>query len=126
MIAWILSNNLTQIAYLLGAAYVLNGLRKALMKPRLKIVSVSKTKQTTFVEVERQQLLPPWLTFKETWMKISYYEGCDFLRETDGVTLSSERFGPADLSKQLDQLLSIHAARETELQELLREEKARP
>jgi hypothetical protein len=121
MIIWFFTNYAMQLVYLCVGAWLLNGLRKALFKPRLKILSVSDTGAGTFVEVERQQLLPPWLTFKETWVQ----ESGDFTREIDGVELSADRFGPTYLNKQLARLLRAYKMRQKETDELLRQERPR-
>ena len=134
MIAWILSNSLSQLLWLALGLYAVNGVRKALFKPRLRVISFSKTKAGEFVETERQQLLPPWLTIKETWMAepnqtyrhdYSTYKFTDYLRESDGVAMSSGRFKLIGhpLSLQLTAALSVKKAREAETDELLKEER---
>lgn len=124
MIAWLLTNTLAKLAYLLVGLWLANGVRKALFKPRLKLISVSKSKAGTFVEVERQQLLPPWLVFKETWFhSLDVYGDSRFRRETDGVSLDADRFGPVQLERQLAYLLAMNLAREAETDELLKEER---
>ena len=68
IIWWFLTNYATQILYLAGGIFVANGLRKALLKPRVTYVGhVKVDKDTYLLEVMRQELMPPWRTLKERW-----------------------------------------------------------
>jgi hypothetical protein len=107
MIAWLMTNWLESIIGL----WLLNGLRKAVMKPRIRIVRLAKANGETFVDTERQQLLPPWLTIKETWQKVRVDYHTDFVRASDGVLLSADRFGPVHLHRQLARLVDIAEAK---------------
>jgi hypothetical protein len=67
MITWIVANGM-QIGGVVFAVWFLNGLRKAIFKPRITYVShVVIGNKGYFLTVKRQQLLPPWLLVEETW-----------------------------------------------------------
>lgn len=124
IIWWFFTNWIAQVVYLLAGLWFLNGLRKVFFKPRIKIVSFTRTKAGEFVDVERQQLAPPWLTLKEVWWRGETYD--DFVRETDGLPGDAARFGPdVDLSKMIASALRVKKAREIETEELLKEEARR-
>lgn|SRR5512138_3967207 len=84
MLTWLLSNNLTQLLYLAAAIYVANGLRKSLLKPRVRYLEHTDVEgHGTLVKIKRQELLPPWRTLEETWLVFPYAEkAC--VREGDG------------------------------------------
>lgn len=136
VIWWFFTNYGTQLIYLGVGLWFANGLRKAIFKSRVRVISFSKTKAGLFVETERQQLLPPWLTFKETWMAhpnqaytrgYDRYQFTDYIREPDGVAMSDWRFKPFGhpLSNQLTSALNVKKARDDETEELLKEESRR-
>jgi hypothetical protein len=112
VISWLLTSWPGQLALVILAGWFLNGLRKALFKPRIKIVRLAASRAGTFVDVERQQLLPPWMTFKETWVRDSSGQEMDFIRQSDGVRLSSDRFGPVYLNRLLANQLAVWEAKQ--------------
>lgn len=49
------------------AIWFLNGLRKALLNPRIRLHAMTKAGNGHLVVVTRQELLPPWRQLRETW-----------------------------------------------------------
>jgi hypothetical protein len=119
MISWLLTNWLTQTLWVLAALWFVNGLRKAILKPRVTYVTHSKVEgHGSLLTVRRQQLLPPWLTVEETWLVGAH--GNWATRESDGRRLSSacsEDDGHGLLTK-LEGLLTVQAARAKETETL--------
>lgn len=66
------------------AAWFLNGLRKAALKPRVRLLSYSKAGGVHRLEVERQELLPPWRTLKEVWISTNPNVHEPWRRAVDG------------------------------------------
>lgn len=91
MIPWLFTNWLSQLAALVAAVWLLNGLRKAVFKPRVTYVShIPVPGDGYMLTVKRQQLLPPWLTVTETWRLTSLdHYGCRATRESDCSLLTS-------------------------------------
>lgn len=68
MTAWLLSFGWNWLLVPV-AIWFLNGLRKAFLNPRIKLHLMTKVKDGEyFLEVTRQELLPPWRQLRETWL----------------------------------------------------------
>lgn len=123
MIAWLMTNWMTQLATVVFAIWFARGVWKATMRPRLTYVSHQEVKgHGWFLTVRRQQLLPPFLRVEETWHLTSldhYYSTTT--RVSDGHVLTDR----TDLEKSLCRLVAIAKARDAETDELLKQE-ARP
>lgn len=130
MIAWLMTNWLTQIATVAFAIWFARGVWKATMRPRLTYVSHQEVKgHGTLLTVKRQELLPPWRMLEETWLLPgkSYYDQTA-IRESDGSKIWWDRvltIGSSNLCHQLYGLHAIKLARDAETDELLKQE-ARP
>ncbi len=115
MISWLLTNWITQILWLLAAIWFANGLRKAVMRPRVTYVTHSEIDgHGTLLTVKRQELLPPWRTLEEVWL----LEGAPkraCTRELDGLEL---RYKHSDLAERLFGLLTVQEARAKETETL--------
>jgi hypothetical protein len=123
MIAWILTNWITQIAVLAFCVWFLNGLRKALLNPSLQYVShINVGERGALIKIQRQQLLPPWRTLDESWLLRS---DCA-TREGDGRTLLSPRLSTSlrddrlynSIAGCLRVAMAREAAKDAELAEL--------
>jgi hypothetical protein len=120
MIAWLLTGPPGQIVALVFAGWFLNGLRKAVMKPRLTYASHQFVPhQGYFLTVKRQELLPPWRTLDETWFldkpsPSKKTTACT--RESDGWTLPN-----CSLDTVLIHLLLVKLARDAETERLVGE-----
>ncbi len=121
MIAWLITSWPAQVAYAALAAWFLNGLRKAVWRPRLTLVSMSSLGgQRWLMTVRRQQLLPPWGVVDETWL----LTGSDAAYcEQTGRTAGLYDMG-GTLLQRLVALRKVASAREEETEELSR--KTRP
>jgi hypothetical protein len=60
----------TMVAAAVAAVWFLRGLWVATQRPRLSYRSHELTTAGVFITVDRQQLLPPWLNRRETWLLI--------------------------------------------------------
>ena len=89
MILWLISNYAAQAAYVVGAVWFLNGLRKALWKPRVQYLEHAAAGQQTLIKIRRQQRLPPWRSLVETWL----INGNEIIREGDGYVLPQPAYG---------------------------------
>lgn len=123
IIWWFFTNYGMQLVYIGAGLWFANGVRKAIWRPRFKLFSYSATKAGTFVEIERQELLPPWRALKETWMRHEFkdrYGQTEFYysRESDGGTLDDRH------DRTIERMLKARQAREKETEELLKEERA--
>ena len=121
MISWLLTNWLTQILWLLAGLWFANGLRKAIMRPRVTYVTHSKVDgHGVLLTVRRQQLLPPWLTVEETWLLSVGGHFCT--RERDGRTIQNSKWSMDDsghgLAPRLFGLLEVQEVRAKELETL--------
>jgi hypothetical protein len=119
MISWLLTNWLTQILCVLAALWFANGLRKAIMRPRVTHVTHSEVEgHGTLLTVKRQELLPPWRTLDETWLLVGRYSAT---REKDGKSLDGDPFtltGGSHLQQNLHGLLAVQEARAKETETL--------
>lgn len=125
MTHWIISFGLNW-ALVPVAVWFLYGLKKVLLNPWFKLNFVTKTKNGYFLNVTRQEFLPPWRQVKETWLlcKHPYYrEKNDMIaiRKEDGkkkpcvpgYSLLSSFTG-----ERLNNLLIVSLAEEEETQDL--------
>jgi hypothetical protein len=88
IIWWFFTNYGMQLLYLGGGLWLLNGLRKAVFKPRLQYVSHQAIKgDGHMVTLKRQQLLPPWMTVEETW-HVPYIGPVTDITRQDGKALN--------------------------------------
>lgn len=126
MIAWLLLTNwASQIAWVIFGAWFLNGLRKAIMRPRVTYVAhVAVNDHGTLVTVRRQELIPPWRTLDEVWLLGVYGGGKSAIRESDGKCLMD---GDRDdigspLARRLHALVRVQKARAKETENVLKDE----
>lgn len=128
MIAWLLFGLPGQIAAFGFATWLLWGVWKATMRPRLVYVSHTKLdKDRTFCKslltVRRQQLLPPFLVKEETWLIDPPH---DCIRENDGEAVNAGCHGHRRaLAGCLLGCLKVAEARQKETEELMADQKAR-
>ena len=122
MIGWLLTNWASQIALVVFAAWFLNGLRKAILRPRIAYVMHSDVKGETLLTVRRQERLPPWRLLEETWLLLpDGRHHC--IREGDGKQIQGYNPGGFDseLAYQLHGLASVKRVRDQETAEVLKE-----
>lgn len=109
------------------AVWFLNGLRKAFLNPRIKLHLVTKTVGGHFVEVTRQQLLPPWKQLRETWFVTGHPEYTLNRRDRMAIREGDGRTAPyvpgymtlsSSLGAALCGALQVALARESETEEL--------
>lgn len=109
------------------AIWFLNGLRKALVNPRLQVHTMTKAGKFYFLDVTRQQLLPPWQQKRETWLLHDHpeYGGGEqhgqATREGDGRTVpyvASASILSSMLGEALFGALRVAKARDAETEEL--------
>lgn len=64
--------------------WFLNGLRKATLNQRTRLVSAHEAGGVLRLEIDRQEMLPPWRTVRETWItsKLEMHEA--WTRLSDG------------------------------------------
>jgi hypothetical protein len=101
------------------AIWFLNGLRKAFLNPRIKVLTFTKVPDGYLVNLNRQQLLPPWLMRQETWLVDRYRPSAT--REGDGRYEDGyeNRFpAPSGLACNIAGALRVAIAREQETEEL--------
>lgn len=103
------------------AIWFVNGLRKALLNPRVKYCShTSAGHLGKLVIVRRQELLPPWRTLDETWL----IDDRKAVRDGDGWTVfpagqfDAFIFPSEQVFHRLQGLLRIISARDVETEEL--------
>jgi hypothetical protein len=121
MISWLLTNWITQSLWLLAAIWFANGLRKAVMRPRVTYVTHSNLQgHGTLLTVKRQELLPPWRTLDETWLLVSSRDNKTATRESDGKSLEDgwlDTIG-SPLTRRFHALVAVHEARAKETETL--------
>ena len=116
MIAWVMTNWMTQLAAVVFACWLARGVVVALWRPRLTYSSHSRVekKKGDFLTVKRQQLLPPWLQVQEVWwVPDSRREFC-CVRESDGYHAPDK----SELELQLHGLMQMANTRSAETEEL--------
>lgn len=122
MIAWLMTNWMTQLATIAFATWFARGVWKATMRPRLTYVSHSKVEgHGWFLTVRRQHLLPPFMCVEETWHLHDLSGYGTTARVSDGHELTDR----TDLRHSLANLVLAARARDAETDELLKQE-ARP
>jgi hypothetical protein len=88
MLTWLLTNGIT-VSAIAFAIWFLNGLRKAVFKPRVVYVSHQDIPgEGTLMTVKRQQLIPPWSQIEETWLLSRGLLDDTATRAPDGAQLS--------------------------------------
>lgn len=104
-----------------AAIWFANGLRKALLNPRIKYVShTPAAKHGKLVTLRRQELLPPWRLLDETWL----VDEDRAIRDGDGQTVFPPgRYDAFTLPSEMLFLkmrgqLRMIAARDAETEEL--------
>lgn len=120
MIAGLLTSWPTQAAIVAFAAWFARGVWCACMRPRLQYVTHTRIGKTSdvFVEVLRQQRLPPFQQKRETWFVC---DAGDFAyREGDGYRVArSDEFN--GLWLRLDGLRRLAFLRDAELDSYVKE-----
>ncbi len=115
MTSWIFSFGWN---WLLGpvAIWFLNGLRKAVLKPRVRYLSHSIVGSDALVTIERQELLPPWRTLVESYLVRPGHHPC---RESDGHTCKSIMDNDTTgLGERIEAVLMVAKVRTKETEEL--------
>ena len=118
VIWWFFTNYATQTAYVIGGLWVVNGLRKAVLKPRVQYLEHSEIKHHgSLVKIKRQELLPPWRTLEETWL-VPYVTGV-CVREGDGRSglACGSTYEESSLSERIKACLKIAQIRKLEAEE---------
>jgi hypothetical protein len=122
VIAWLMTNWVTQLVWVVFAAWFARGVWKATMRPRLTYVEhseVTKGERATILTVKRIQRLPPWRTLKETWVligKFGYYDCA--IRESDGLRVSTNNDVWGGVVQQLYGMREVLRVREAETEQL--------
>jgi hypothetical protein len=107
---------LTKVGALVFAIWFLRGLWVATQRPRLKVLSHEDLgKDGIFVTVMRQQLLPPWLSVRETWLVPDSRENCP-MRESDGLTVQPNE----GLGLKLHSAVHAAQVREKQMKDMMR------
>jgi hypothetical protein len=118
MTAWLLSFGWNWLLVPV-AAWFLNGLRKALFVPRVRLLQHTKSGPGFLVTLRRQQLLPPWQNLTETWYVLEAKKDC--VREGDGRHENGDNANwDSNLALRICCALRVAKARETETEELLK------
>lgn len=116
MIPYLLASWFGQLAMALFGLWFLNGLRKAIWKPRVTYVSHRAVpKAGTLLTVKRQQLMPPWMLVEETWLLDRGIHYNHATRESDGRSISDNSNGSIwdyTLVDSLSGVLVMRLARE--------------
>ncbi len=95
------------------AIWFLNGLRKAVLLPRVKYCSHTNTSGGVLARVRRQERLPPWRNLEEEWLLLPHVA----VRSSDGYQVaSSDAVGT--LHGHLEGLAMICRAKDAETEEL--------
>lgn len=102
------------------AIWFLNGLRKALTNPRIKLITHTRVgsahSDTFIVDLRRQQLLPPWRNVHESWLVAMSRPSAT--REGDGRHEDGyeHKFPwPSVLANQINGALKVSLARDEEI-----------
>lgn len=107
-----------------AAVWVLNGVRKALLKPRIRRVAYSCAGGVHRLEIERQELSPPWRTLKEVWVTSNLKPTNAWARESDGWLPRVLSYGCESrhwLQERLDNLQALAAAEKQHTEAVLAE-----
>jgi hypothetical protein len=134
MIPWLLTSWPSQIAIVVFGVWFLNGLRKAMLNPRLRYVSHLRIGKATtdaygyykdglLLTVKRQQLLPPWAIVDETWSLEMEHGVYSATRDGDGVNVRGQE--RAMLAVELHGVFRVGELRKRETAELTKEESRR-
>jgi hypothetical protein len=106
---------LARIAGSAFAIWFLRGLWVASQRPRLTYRSHEVVKAGMFITVDRQQLVPPWLSERETWLVHSFGPPT---REGDGYQARDDYGNCTSLGHRIKALKVTIEARDEQLREI--------
>jgi hypothetical protein len=111
---------LTKLAVGIFAAWFLRGVYAAVCRPRLTYRSHELLKdKRMFITVDRQEVLPPWRSLRETWLVARHGRLTFPSREGDGRVAKDSTYDVlSPLGKRLEALQETIEAREEQLKEM--------